>query len=290
MKRVLVIGASGMVGSNVVKALDDNHEGIEVVLATSQKENLEKWQVAGRNAVMLDLNNPATFGKALNGIERIFLLTDYTVDMLYQSKILIDSAKDAGVRHVVHLGTYTSRRDLIPHFVWHDMIETYLAASGIAWTNIHPNVITDSIKNMVTVTDTEIFLSSWGNVPQGYACAKDIGKVVATVLREGPEKHAGKDYYLSIDVLNATGISCIFTEITKKSVHIEYMTKETMEKWFENIPSASTRVYMESAVRTMELTQKEEFKAQTAMKDDVLTVTGCAGTSMKEWVKQNFGK
>ena len=28
---------------------------------------------------------------------------------------------------------------------------------------------------------------------------KDIGEVVATVLREGPDKHWGKDYYLSID-------------------------------------------------------------------------------------------
>jgi uncharacterized protein YbjT (DUF2867 family) len=63
--------------------------------------------------------------------------------MLFQSKKLLDAVVAAGVSHIVHLGVFTSREDLIPHFVWHDLIETYIEASKISWTHIHPNVIAD---------------------------------------------------------------------------------------------------------------------------------------------------
>ncbi|WP_438827252.1 hypothetical protein [Sphingobacterium multivorum] len=64
--------------------------------------------------------------------------------MLRQSMMLVDAAFVASVKHIVHLGVFTSRRDLIPHFIWHDMIECYIEATGLPWTHIHPNVIADS--------------------------------------------------------------------------------------------------------------------------------------------------
>ena len=42
---------------------------------------------------------------------------------------------------------------------------------------------------------------------QGWVCTKDIGEVVTTVLRERPEKHLGKDYYLSIDFLKMSEVA-----------------------------------------------------------------------------------
>jgi NAD(P)H dehydrogenase (quinone) len=54
--------------------------------------------------VELDLNKSETFAPALREIERVFLMTGYTVEMLQQSKVFLDVAAQAGVRHVVHLG------------------------------------------------------------------------------------------------------------------------------------------------------------------------------------------
>jgi NAD(P)H dehydrogenase (quinone) len=44
-------------------------------------------------------------------ITGIFLITGYTVDMLVQSKSLIDAAKRNGVNHIVHLGAFTLEHD-----------------------------------------------------------------------------------------------------------------------------------------------------------------------------------
>ena len=51
------------------------------------------------------------FDEALKNITSIFLITGYTVDMLVQSKSLIDAAKRNGVNHIVHLGAFTLEHD-----------------------------------------------------------------------------------------------------------------------------------------------------------------------------------
>ena len=201
-KKVLVIGASGRVGSEVTKSLEKNKQNIEIIYSTSNPKTKEKWEKKGKNTLLLDLNKPELFESTLKGIQRIFLLTGYSSEMLYQAKILIDAAKKIGAEFIVHLGVYTSRNDFIPHFCWHDLIECYLKSSGIAYCNIHPNVITESV--LVTkpsLKETHCISTLCGNAKQGWVCTKDIGEVAATVLREGPEKHNGKDYYLSIEIL-----------------------------------------------------------------------------------------
>jgi hypothetical protein len=55
--------------------------------------------------VLLDLDEPRTFGAALSGVDRVFLLNGYSVEMLVQSKTLVDAARKAGVQRIVHLGT-----------------------------------------------------------------------------------------------------------------------------------------------------------------------------------------
>lgn len=291
MIRILVIGASGTVGSKVVKVLEQRNDSeYEIVLSTSRNETAKKWMNEGRKAVVLDLNNPETFKTALENIDRVFLLTGYTADMLVQSKMLINAAKDAKVSHIVHLGTFTSRKDTIPHFIWHDLVENYLATSGIAWTNIHPNVITDTVFGGLDFKAETINMTSWGDVPQGYACADDIGEVAGTVLIEGPEKHDKKDYYLSIDVLTESELVKMFEMVTGKQVQVTQMTKEFMANIFEQITSPEVRIYMKSAEICADLTRNMKFEAQTKLCDDVLTVTGHPGTHMVEWIKDIYKK
>src|SRR6266571_356142 len=74
----------------------------------------------------IDLNDPRTFDEALKDITGLFLITGYTVDMLVQSKTLIDAAKRNGVKHIVHLGAFTREHDTYTTvFAWHQMIEAY---------------------------------------------------------------------------------------------------------------------------------------------------------------------
>jgi uncharacterized protein YbjT (DUF2867 family) len=59
---------------------------------------------------------------------------------LEQSKTIVAVAKKAGVQHIVHVGVSAEWDCTDPHFAWHLLIESYIKASAMAWTHLHPNV------------------------------------------------------------------------------------------------------------------------------------------------------
>jgi uncharacterized protein YbjT (DUF2867 family) len=289
MATVLVIGASGTVGSQVAKELEANHEGINVRLATSRAETAEQWRQQGRQAVVLNLDDPSTLPSALQGIDRLFMVTGYTADMLYQSKLLIDAAAAAGVKFVVHLGVYSSGRDHIPHFSWHDMVETYIKASGMAWTNLHPNVILDSL--LVTEPSTiekGSFDVMWGEAAMGWVSAADIGTLAAAVLREGPEKHAGADYRLSPEIFTGQQAAEIITQATGTKVKCNVSNSEALKAYVASIPDVGTRLYLTSAVQAMRLGETGQLRYQATKCDDFKTVIGRPATTLYDWARQNL--
>src|SRR3989442_2051802 len=136
---LLVLGVTGQVGKLVAKNLRGRKANFSV--GTRRKANLEELADQFGASRFIDLDDPRTFDQALKGITGVFLITGYTVDMLVQSKSLIDAAKRSSVNHIVHLGAFTRDHDAYATvFAWHQMIETYLRDSGIAWTNLHPNM------------------------------------------------------------------------------------------------------------------------------------------------------
>src|SRR5258708_37627674 len=130
----LVLGVTGQVGKLVAKNLRRSEANFTV--GTRRKAKLEELADQFGASRFIDLDDPRTFDEALKGITGIFLITGYTVDMLVQSKSLIDAAKRNGVKHIVHLGAFTTDRDAYATvFAWHQMIEAYIHDTGVAWTN-----------------------------------------------------------------------------------------------------------------------------------------------------------
>ena len=145
---LLVLGATGQVGKLVAKNLKRRKANFSV--GSRREANLEELADQFGASRFIDLDDPRTFDEALKNVTGIFLITGYTVDMLVQSKSLIDAAKRNGVYHIVHLGAFTTDQDSYATvFAWHQMIEAYLRSSGVAWTNLHPNMF---MQNLLTYT------------------------------------------------------------------------------------------------------------------------------------------
>lgn len=289
METVLVIGASGRIGSKLVEELDANHQGITVRLSSSRPDVAAQWRREGRDAVVLDLGEPDGFAAALEGVDRVFLLTGYTADMLYQSKMLIDAATAADVSHVVHLGVFSSGRDQIPHYAWHDLIETYLQASGIAWTNLHPNVIIDTtLDTDPPVTATRTFGVMWGEAPVGWVSAADIAAVAAAVLREGPAKHGGADYWLSSEVATGPEVAQMLSKELGVDITCTVGNSQQTAAYAAQIPSAADRLYLESAADRMRQAELGRMEFDATVHDDVQTALGRPGTTITQWARENL--
>jgi NAD(P)H dehydrogenase (quinone) len=136
---LLVLGATGQVGKLVANNLKGRNANFSVGSRWESKLGTLADQFGASR--FIDLDDPRTFDKALENVTGIFLITGYTVDMLVQSKSLIDAARRNGVNHIVHLGAFTTDQGSYSTvFAWHQMIDAYLRNSGVAWTNLHPNL------------------------------------------------------------------------------------------------------------------------------------------------------
>jgi len=218
MAKVLVIGATGTIGKFVIESLLQNpgKENVKVVAAIRKKEQEEQFHKRGIETRMLNLDDPSTHEEALKGIERLFLLTGYTVAMLSQSKNLIDAAKKQNVKHVTHVGTFytpdgnTSK--LVDHYIWHQYVENYIESSGINYTFLHPNFFMQNFGWFASKGKVSFPL---GNTVGGWIDARDIADVAAESLRHS-SKLANQNIMLSTEPLSGYDAAKVFTEVTGK--------------------------------------------------------------------------
>jgi NAD(P)H dehydrogenase (quinone) len=72
---VLVIGTTGQVGRLIVEEFDRDPGNVRVRYAARKPEQVDELRSAGRDAALLDLDDPRTFAHALHGVDRVYLLT-----------------------------------------------------------------------------------------------------------------------------------------------------------------------------------------------------------------------
>ena len=292
-KTVLVIGSTGQTGRLVVDKLQQHPDLVDVRLSSRRPSQVEDWKKKGLNAVLLDLDDPRTFGVALSGVDAVFLLTGYTVDMLVQSKTLVDAAVKAGVKHMVHWGVFNNPDTTDPHFAWHQMVETYIAASGLKWTNLHPNYFMENLINVTPIQDGGFSIYS-GDARWGWVALDDAAEVAAIVLREGPEKHHAKDYWLSTESLNGTEAASVLSEALGTDITCHVRPAQELQDFFNSGKVDVEPKYAQSGVEVMRQIQDGRMAYLGTVRDDVPHVTGRPALTLKEWAVNNrdllFGK
>jgi NAD(P)H dehydrogenase (quinone) len=66
----------------------------------------------------------------------------------------------------------------------------------------------------------------WGPDRMGWVASRDVGAAAATVLREGPRKHSGQNYWLSVEVAGGDQLAAIFSDVLGRSIRCEYEKPE----------------------------------------------------------------
>ena len=149
--------------------------------------------------------------------------------MLVQSKTIVDAAKKAGVQQIVHLGIFAEWDCSDPHFAWHQLIERYIEASGMAWTHLHRNYFMENLLGVTPLKDGR-FSMFLGDRRVGWTALKDVAAVAATILGESSTKFAGKDYWMSTESLNGEEAATILSEVLKQKIHCDYKQPEDLEE------------------------------------------------------------
>jgi (4-alkanoyl-5-oxo-2,5-dihydrofuran-3-yl)methyl phosphate reductase len=132
---ILVTGATGTVGSEVVKQLvAGGHRVRALVRDPARAERLG----TGVELVVGDLERPETLGPAFAGVERAFVLAQPTPQLETLEGHAFEAARVAGVGQVVKLSAFgVGVFGMVP-FTRHGASEARLRDSGFAWTILRP--------------------------------------------------------------------------------------------------------------------------------------------------------
>lgn len=217
-RRILVTAATGTVGGATMQALRDaDDEGVLELLGTARSEDSAgKLQKKGFKSVNFDYDDPKTLQPALEGVDSVFLVTGYTVDMLVHCKRLLDAAKAAKVPHIVHLGALAPHDTPHAHFAWHQLIERTIEAMGFSFTHLQPNFFIDTVWAGFRQRPDRL-VHFIGNQRVSWISAHDMAAVAAASLSD-PETHSGKTYPLATEALTLTDVAEMLSSATGRQV------------------------------------------------------------------------
>ncbi len=154
---VLVTGATGTVGSEVVKQIvstsssDHNNIVIRADLHSQDKANKFKHYDKTVSTVNMDYNNPVTIADALNEVDKIFILTLPSPKMTdIYSNLVKEIRKRDSINHEVKLSSMTAETGLETTIGRiHREEEKIIEESGIPYTFLRPSFFMQNfVKNL----------------------------------------------------------------------------------------------------------------------------------------------
>lgn len=182
---ILVTGATGNVGAELVRTLSEAGEQVRALVRDPAKAAL----VPGAEAVTGDLNRPETLADALDGVDGMFLLPGY--DDLPD---LLDRAHKAGVRRVVLLsGGSAALRDMdnaVSRYM--ALSEDAVRASELTWTLLRPRqFMSNALRWLPQLASGDVVRVQFPGIRAGVIDPADIAAAAAAALtRDGLEGQA----------------------------------------------------------------------------------------------------
>lgn len=190
-RRVLVTGAVGNVGREVVRALVARGTPARAVdLSATAVRAMHGDDV---DAGVLDYAKPSTLESAIDGCSSIFLVRPPAVACMESTLLpFIDAAMKRGIEHIVFLSCFgAATNKLVPHYA----VEKHLAARGTSRTLLRPGFFSQNLGGAYRhdiAVDGRLFLPA-GRGRVAFVDIRDVAELAAIIFDE-PTAHHGAEY------------------------------------------------------------------------------------------------
>ncbi len=250
--RILVIGGTGTVGSQVVRALTDKGAKVRVMTRTLGAHSGAEY-VAG------SLESPYTLGSAFDRVSKVYLLTPIHPQEAELGLNAVRAAQEAGVRHIVFQSIHrAAEAPHIPHFRTKLEVLDGLRDSGIPYTVLSPNNFFQNDLGMQdAIARHGVYANPIGGVGLSRVDVRDIGDAAAVVLTG--ESHEGRDYPLvGPDAL--TGEECAAAWAKHLGREVAY-GGDDLEAWAEAVSGMMPEWLVEDLCVMFEHFQQQGLRA-----------------------------
>jgi uncharacterized protein YbjT (DUF2867 family) len=245
---ILITGASGNVGSEVVRHLSSSRKDINIKAAGHSVESVRKVLKSDDRIepTELDYDKPDTLRQALKGVQKLFLLTPFQSDMVELSSNMLKEVKNAGnINHIVKLSVMGA--DAEPGITGgrlHRQAEKMIEDSGISFTFLRPNFFMQNFVNFLSqmIREQGSFYLPAGDGKVSFVDIRDIAAVAVQALTNN--YHSKKAYTITgQEAISYEDAAKILSEQVSKNISYvnvsEEQTREGMKsmgmnEWFIN--------------------------------------------------------
>lgn len=235
--KILVTGGTGKVGSQVVKELSQRGARVRVLVRKISSPDQFPNNV---EIVVGDLLDPVSVEKALDGVDKLYLLNGVTADEVTQGLIAYGLAKKRKLKHVVYHSVFRAEhfKD-VPHFASKVVIESALREFDISFTIIRPNYFNQNDLSLKgALTGPGIYPMPLGTPGISSVDIRDIAEAAAITLTT--DGHYGKSYNLNgPSLLSGTRAAAIWSEVLHREIRypgeamdqFEEQMRQKMASW-----------------------------------------------------------
>jgi len=233
---LLVTGASGHLGRQVLELLLGNYEG-KIIAATRTPEKLAEFKQRGVIVRHADFEDQDSLRLAFEGVDRLLLISTDAVDVpgrrLNQHRNAVKAAEQSRVKHVVYTSLMNPGPDspasVAPD---HRGTEEALAATRMGWTVLRENIYTDVLLFSFpqAVQQGKLF-NAIGDGKAAYITREDCARAAAAALSSSFEgrqilditgPHAVSQYELADILSQMTGQEVSYMPLALEA-HIQNM-------------------------------------------------------------------
>jgi uncharacterized protein YbjT (DUF2867 family) len=200
---ILVTGATGNIGSEVVRQLSSTAPAVNIKAAVHSAQNIKKVKEEGDRVevVLIDYNKPETLKEALNQVDKLFLLTPDVPNAPELASNMVIEAKKAGIRHIVKQSVMGADLEAdVGIMRLHRQAEKIIEQSGIPFTFLRPNEFMQNFVNFhsPSIKNNNAFYLPLEDAKVSIVDVRDIAAVAVKSLTEDRNgKHDNKTYLIT---------------------------------------------------------------------------------------------
>src|SRR5918995_1813962 len=247
VETILVSGATGTVGSEVVRQLSSSMD-VNIKAAARSVEKIKNLEGDKVKTVSIDYNKLESLKEALKNVDKLFLLTPDVPNAHELASNLVNEAKKARVKYIVKQSVMGADGGAeVGTMRLHREAEKIIEESGVPFTFLRPNEFMQNFINFHghSIKNNNAFYLPLENAKVSVVDVRDIAAVAVKALMEnGDNKYKNKKYLITgpetlsyhqmAELLsNATGKKISYVAISEEEAKAG-MKEMGMDNWLIN--------------------------------------------------------
>ncbi|MEU7630097.1 NAD(P)H-binding protein [Nocardia sp. NPDC049220] len=197
---IVITGATGTIGSEIIRQLVDRGEQVRAVTRNPERAEVP----AGVEVVRGDYTDLPSIAAAMSGADAAFIVGVLGPEYVEVDRALITTARDAGVGRIVKLSAIgTGDAGLGRVGTWHLPGEHAVRESGVDWTILRPSSFASNTSSWAeAIRSGNPVPNMTGPAAQGVIDPRDVAGVAVEALVSA--EHVGRVYTLTGPELRTT--------------------------------------------------------------------------------------